>query len=112
VGSLLGEQGLIFDIFGDTVNTASRITSSGVAGAIRVSEAVANQVSGIDTLPFALLPADPISAKGKGMLTVFTAHLLESDEARLQRGSKPDVTGSPTSPAHFQLHPFAADSSH
>jgi class 3 adenylate cyclase len=37
-GAVIGGNGAIFDLFGDTVNTASRMMSSATAGAIQLSE--------------------------------------------------------------------------
>jgi class 3 adenylate cyclase len=37
VGGVIGRQRLLFDLWGDTVNTASRMESSGVPGRIHVA---------------------------------------------------------------------------
>ncbi len=39
VGGVIGQQRILFDLWGDTVNTASRMQSSGVPGRIQVSGA-------------------------------------------------------------------------
>jgi guanylate cyclase len=38
VGGIIGERRILFDLWGDTVNTASRMESSGIPGAIQVAE--------------------------------------------------------------------------
>ncbi|NNF64803.1 MAG: adenylate/guanylate cyclase domain-containing protein [Acidimicrobiia bacterium] len=48
VGGVIGTRKFSYDVWGDTVNVASRMESSGVAGRIQLSEATR-----------ALLPADP-----------------------------------------------------
>ena len=40
IAGVIGKRKFIYDIWGDTVNTASRLESHGVAGAVHVSEAV------------------------------------------------------------------------
>jgi adenylate cyclase len=37
VGGVIGDQRLLFDLWGETVNTASRMESSGVPGRIHVA---------------------------------------------------------------------------
>ena len=49
VGGVIGTRKFSYDVWGDTVNVASRMESSGVAGRIQLSEATR-----------ALLPADPL----------------------------------------------------
>ncbi|WP_163360770.1 adenylate/guanylate cyclase domain-containing protein, partial [Klebsiella aerogenes] len=43
---VIGEARFIFDVWGDTVNLASRMESHGVAGRIQVTEAVAAALEG------------------------------------------------------------------
>lgn len=38
VGGVIGQQRILFDLWGDTVNTAARMQSTGVPGRIQVSE--------------------------------------------------------------------------
>jgi class 3 adenylate cyclase len=71
-GAVMGGNGAIFDVFGDTVNTASRMMSSAANGAIQISLAVHRSLPAdprrlkcvIEQLP-------PVDAKGKGVLDVW-----------------------------------------
>jgi adenylate cyclase len=38
VGGVIGRQRILFDLWGDTVNTASRMQSSGIAGRVHVAQ--------------------------------------------------------------------------
>lgn len=67
--SLAGATKPTYDIWGDTVNVASRLESSGVAGRIQVSERVAAILAKRDQ--FELECRGPIEVKGKGVLTTY-----------------------------------------
>lgn len=58
-----------YDIWGDTVNVASRLESSGISGRIQVSEQVA-QILGKHG-QFEVECRGPIEVKGKGQLTTY-----------------------------------------
>lgn len=64
-----------FQLFGDTVNTASRMESLSIAGRIQVSEQAAAALQGVESFKFTGLilsqRPDKISAKGKGELTTY-----------------------------------------
>jgi adenylate cyclase len=59
---VIGESKFIFDVWGDTVNMASRMESHGVAGRIQVTEAVHTAL--LDEYDFA--GPMTINVKGKG----------------------------------------------
>ncbi|MCX7999269.1 MAG: adenylate/guanylate cyclase domain-containing protein, partial [Leptospiraceae bacterium] len=62
VAGVIGKKKFSYDIWGDTVNTASRMESSGIAGEINISEATAKLLA-----PFFILEdRGEISAKNKG----------------------------------------------
>ncbi len=61
---MLGRRQYLFDLFGDTVNTAARMESYGVAGSITLTTTAWAQVA--DRCVGELLGAVPI--KGKGVL--------------------------------------------
>jgi class 3 adenylate cyclase/Flp pilus assembly protein TadD len=74
VAGVLGTSRLQYDVWGDTVNVASRMESSGEPGRIHVSEAFAtalhlNDSLTTDTLTF--LQRGEISVKGKGPMTTY-----------------------------------------
>ena len=67
VAGVIGRRKFIYDLWGDTVNTASRMESNGVNGEIQVTEVVASALSG----RFPCVPRGSIPVKGKGELPVF-----------------------------------------
>jgi CheY-like chemotaxis protein len=67
VAGVLGRRQYLFDLWGDTVNTAARMESSGVAGTISLSRAAWERVA--DYYAGEFVGAVPV--KGKGNLDVF-----------------------------------------
>lgn len=67
VAGVIGLRKFIYDLWGDTVNTASRMESHGVPGAIQVSAATAAQLDG----RYRLESRGRIVFKGKGELEAF-----------------------------------------
>jgi adenylate cyclase len=70
VAGVIGTTKFAYDVWGDTVNVASRLESTGVPGAVAVSEAVALRAAG----SFTFEPVGTRELKGHGSVTVF--HLL------------------------------------
>jgi len=64
---VIGTHKFIYDLWGDTVNTASRMESTGSSGLVHISEETKVLVS--DT--FLLEARQPIEVKGKGMMNTF-----------------------------------------
>jgi class 3 adenylate cyclase len=65
---VIGRDRFIYDLWGDTVNTASRMESHGVAGCIQVTERVYQRLKGA----YRFQRRGPVQVKGKGeMLTWF-----------------------------------------
>ena len=62
VGGVIGRRKLAFDIWGDTVNMASRMQSTGAAGQVQVSAATADLLG--DAIP--LQARGPVQVKGIG----------------------------------------------
>jgi class 3 adenylate cyclase len=62
VAGVIGRNKFIYDLWGDTVNTASRMESHGVPGQIQVSDAVRRRL--VDRYDFE--PRGEIELKGKG----------------------------------------------
>ncbi|MBC5763348.1 adenylate/guanylate cyclase domain-containing protein [Ramlibacter albus] len=67
VAGVIGRSKFSYDLWGDTVNTASRMESSGVAGAVHCSQATASCLDG----EFSLHPRGPVEVKGKGTMETF-----------------------------------------
>jgi adenylate cyclase len=67
VAGVIGRHKFIYDVWGDTVNVASRLESHGVAGRIQVSERVRQALAD----RFAFEPRGTIDLKGKGLTTAF-----------------------------------------
>ncbi|HEY4179349.1 MAG TPA: adenylate/guanylate cyclase domain-containing protein [Kofleriaceae bacterium] len=67
VAGVIGEKKFIYDLWGDTVNTASRMESHGIAGRVHVSEATYEQVRD----HFDLESRGVIEVKGKGEMTTY-----------------------------------------
>jgi adenylate cyclase len=70
VAGVIGHKKFIYDIWGDTVNTASRMESHGVPDCIQITKATHDLIH--DKFPCA--PKGKIQVKGKGELEVW--HLL------------------------------------
>jgi class 3 adenylate cyclase len=64
VAGVIGTSKFIYDLWGDTVNTASRMESQGVVGRVQVSEATRARLGDA----YELEDRGPIAIKGKGTL--------------------------------------------
>ena len=64
VAGVIGKRKFIYDLWGDTVNVASRMESHGLPGAIQLSEAAARRLDG----KYRLRPRGVIEIKGKGAM--------------------------------------------
>ncbi|CAB9509224.1 Receptor-type guanylate cyclase gcy [Seminavis robusta] len=79
-GVLRGEKSR-FQLFGDTVNTASRMESTGIQGRIQVSEATANQLIARGRKGWLKPREDTIVAKGKGEMQSYFVQIAPSSSA-------------------------------
>ncbi|MBX7216394.1 MAG: tetratricopeptide repeat protein [Candidatus Kapabacteria bacterium] len=72
-GGVIGTGKLAYDIYGDTVNTASRMESHGEAGKIHVSEEFAEELrrSGADASSMILTERGVMEVKGKGAMRTY-----------------------------------------
>ncbi|HQV51665.1 MAG: hypothetical protein IPI00_08050 [Flavobacteriales bacterium] len=66
---LVGVKKFQYDIWGDTVNTASRMESSGEVGQVNISEATYALVKSEPGLTFT--PRGKVQAKGKGEMEMY-----------------------------------------
>lgn len=67
VAGVIGKRKFIYDLWGDTVNTASRMESSGVPGSIQITRAVRERLAG----RFDTERRGAIQVKGKGEMETF-----------------------------------------
>ncbi|KAG7358626.1 PAS domain containing protein [Nitzschia inconspicua] len=78
-GVLLGERAR-FQLFGDTVNMASRMECTGVPNRIQVSQATAELLREAGKSSWLTQRSDVVHAKGKGVLTTYWLNLSSGAE--------------------------------
>ena len=69
VGGVIGQRRILFDLWGDTVNLASRMESSGVAGRIQVAPSTWELLR--RSPDYAFEAREPIEVKGLGTMTTY-----------------------------------------
>ena len=67
VAGVIGRRKFIYDLWGDTVNTASRMESHGLAGEIQVTSRAYEQLNG----RYELRERGEVEVKGKGPMTTY-----------------------------------------
>ena len=67
IAGVIGKSKFIYDIWGDTVNVASRMESTGKSGCIQVTESTYEQAVNF----FKFSPMQTINVKGKGQMKTF-----------------------------------------
>ncbi|MEZ4756094.1 MAG: adenylate/guanylate cyclase domain-containing protein [Flavobacteriales bacterium] len=82
VAGVVGERKFAYDIWGDTVNVASRMESNGEAGMLNISGPVYAQV--MDFIQ--VRPRGPIKVKGKGEVQMYFVERLRPEYSADQRG--------------------------
>jgi class 3 adenylate cyclase/HAMP domain-containing protein len=83
VAGVIGTKKFIYDLWGDTVNTASRMESTGLPGRIQVSESTAQLLKE----QFELDERGPIEVKGKGTMTTYLLVRQRPDPERVSIAS-------------------------
>jgi adenylate cyclase len=87
VAGVIGREKFAYDVWGDTVNTASRLESSGSAGRVNISRATYENVKNF----FECEPRGKIAAKGKGELEMYFVNCIRP-ELVSQDGTSPNET--------------------
>jgi class 3 adenylate cyclase len=66
-GGVIGRRRFAFDVWGDTVNLASRLEQQGVAGRVHISEATGSLIRD----RFTVQPRGPVELRGHGAMNTF-----------------------------------------
>jgi class 3 adenylate cyclase len=80
VAGVIGRHKFSYDLWGDTVNTASRMESHGIVGGIQVSEATYRLLG--DRFRFEARGAVDIKGKGRLQTYLLSGHVADLDGAR------------------------------
>jgi class 3 adenylate cyclase len=67
IAGVIGTHKFVYDVWGDTVNTAKRMESSGLPDRIHVSAATRQLLGG----GFRCEPREPLAVKGKGLMETY-----------------------------------------
>ncbi|TGK19403.1 adenylate/guanylate cyclase domain-containing protein [Leptospira fluminis] len=94
VAGVIGTEKFAYDIWGDTVNTASRMESSGLPGEVNISKQTYELVKGF----FDCEPRGLVKAKNKGEIEMY-----------LVKGIRPDLVdpGTKDTPSHSFWHLYS-----
>ena len=87
VAGVIGRSKFAYDVWGDTVNTASRMESSGVARRVNVSQATYAATRDF----FAFEPRGRIEAKGKGAVEMYFVTGLRPELSEDAAGRVPNA---------------------
>ncbi|MBS1561788.1 MAG: tetratricopeptide repeat protein [Bacteroidetes bacterium] len=79
VAGIIGSERMQYDVWGDTVNVASRMESSGQPGRIHISDVMADELRRC-TKDVDLEPRGEINVKGKGTMSTYWLERIASSE--------------------------------
>src|SRR3989338_141026 len=95
VAGVIGTKRFIYDLWGDTVNIASRLTDEAVHGVIKVDKTTYNRIR----YDYAFEPPATIHVKGKGEMVMYRLTARLDDSTRRANaplpGAVPEVPASP-----------------
>ncbi|HAN30432.1 MAG TPA: guanylate cyclase, partial [Myxococcales bacterium] len=70
---VIGRKKFLYDLWGDTVNTAARVEANGIAGRVQVTKVVAKQLGA----EFDVEARGEIEMKGKGSVEAFLVSRID-----------------------------------
>ncbi|MFL6274405.1 MAG: adenylate/guanylate cyclase domain-containing protein [Blastocatellia bacterium] len=85
VAGVVGQQKFAYDVWGDTVNTASRLESSGVAGRVNISRATYERVKDFFDCEY----RGAVAAKHKGEIEMYFVNRIRPELSRNEAGETP-----------------------
>jgi adenylate cyclase len=85
VAGVIGCEKFAYDVWGDTVNTASRLESSGVAGRVNISRATYERVKDFFECEY----RGRVAAKNKGEIDMYFVNRIRTELARDAAGETP-----------------------
>ena len=97
VAGVIGRDKLAYDLWGDTVNVASRMESQGLPGRIQVSEATAERL----TTGVGLEPRGTIEVRNRGPMRVLLVSTPDPTTTDLPTPGETDAAAEETGPAEL-----------
>ena len=86
IAGVIGAERFAYDLWGDTVNVASRLESSGEPGKVNISRDAYERVSEF----FVCESRGEVPAKHKGMIEMFFVHRIRPEMSLDEEGIRPD----------------------
>lgn len=97
-GGVLRGQKSRFQLFGDTINTASRMESTGVPGRIHVSQQTADELQAMGYGKWTVPRQDKVVAKGKGELQTYFVSIERNAKSMVSAFSADTLATTSSSP--------------